>query len=137
GGRGGWAGGGGRVLVGRWATSTGEGVELSRQAAEVGAKAVFVTPPIYGVVTAESLRHHYGALAAIGMPVMVQDALISVAPGQVVRLAEEFSTVCYVKEEAPLEAGQRITELKRVRPGLNVLSGGAGLLGGLGAGGPA
>jgi 4-hydroxy-tetrahydrodipicolinate synthase len=116
------------VLVGTSATNTAEAVELSRHAAEIGAKAVFVTPPIYGVVTAEALRHHYGALAAVGIPVMVQDAQIPVAPGQVVRLAEEFPTVCYVKEEAPLEAGRRISELKRLRPGLKVLSGGTYLL---------
>jgi 4-hydroxy-tetrahydrodipicolinate synthase len=36
--------------------------------------------------------------------------------------------VCYAKEEAPLEAGHRISELKRLRPVLKVLSGGTYLL---------
>jgi 4-hydroxy-tetrahydrodipicolinate synthase len=102
---------------------------LSRHAAEIGARAVFLTPPLFGVVTPEALRHHYGAVAgAIPVPVMVQDALVSVAPAQVVRLAEEFPTVCYAKEEAPWEAGHRIAELKRLRPALKVLSGGSFLL---------
>src|SRR5262245_20315638 len=61
------------VVVGTSATNTAEAVELSRQAAEIGAKAVFVTPPLYGVLTAESLRHHFGALAASGHPVLVQE----------------------------------------------------------------
>jgi 4-hydroxy-tetrahydrodipicolinate synthase len=116
------------VIVGTSATNTAEAVDLSRHAAAIGAKAVFVTPPLYGVVTMEALRYHYGALAAIGIPVMIQDAQISVAPGQAARLAEEFPTVCYVKEEAPLAAGHRITELKRLRPELKILSGGSYLL---------
>jgi 4-hydroxy-tetrahydrodipicolinate synthase len=117
------------VIVGTSATNTAESVELSRHAAEIGAKAVFLTPPLYGVVTAEALRHHYGSVAgAIPIPVMVQDALISVAPAQMVHLAEEFPNVCYVKEEALGDTGHRITEIKRLRPVLKVLSGGNYLL---------
>jgi dihydrodipicolinate synthase/N-acetylneuraminate lyase len=117
------------VVVGTSATNTAESVELSRHAEAIGAQAVFLTPRLFGVVTAEALRYHYGAVAgAVGIPVMVQDALVSVAPAQVVRLAEAFPTVCYAKEEALGEAGHRIGELKRLRPALNVLSGGTYLL---------
>ena len=117
------------VVVGTSAANTAESVELSRYAAEVGAVAVFSTPPLFGAVTPESLRYHYGALAAaVAVPVMVQDALVSVAPAQVARLAEEFPPVCYAKEEAPGDAGHRIGELTRLRPSLKVLSGGSHLL---------
>jgi dihydrodipicolinate synthase/N-acetylneuraminate lyase len=117
------------VVVGTSATNTAETVELSRHAAELGAAAVFVTPPLFGPVTPEALRYHYGAIAAaIPMPVMVQDALVPIAPGQTVLLAEAFPNVCYVKEEVLGEAGHRITALKRLRPQLKILSGGTYLL---------
>jgi 4-hydroxy-tetrahydrodipicolinate synthase len=117
------------VIVGTSATNTAESVALSRHAAEIGARAVFLTPPLYGAVTPEALRHHYGAVAGTaGIPVMVQDALVPVAPALAVRLAEEFPQVCYVKEEVLGEAGHRIGELKRLRPELKVLSGGSHLL---------
>jgi 4-hydroxy-tetrahydrodipicolinate synthase len=117
------------VIVGTSATNTADTVALSRHAEEIGAKAVFVTPPLFGVVTPDTLRHHYGAVArAITVPVMVQDAQVSVAPAQVVRLAEEFENVNYCKEEAQLESGHRISELKRLRAELKVLSGGSYLL---------
>jgi 4-hydroxy-tetrahydrodipicolinate synthase len=117
------------VIVGVSATNTADAVALGRHAERIGAAAVFLTPPLFGVVTWEALRYHYGALArALALPIMVQDAEISVAPADVVRLAEEFPSVEYVKEEAPLESGHRISALKRLRPGLKVLSGGAYLL---------
>jgi 4-hydroxy-tetrahydrodipicolinate synthase len=117
------------VVVGTSATNTSESVELSRHAAEIGARAVFLTPPLFGAVTSQGLRHHYGAVAAaVDIPVMVQDALVSVAPAELVRLAEEFPSVCYAKEEALGDAGHRIAELKRLRPELKVLSGGTYLL---------
>jgi 4-hydroxy-tetrahydrodipicolinate synthase len=117
------------VVIGTSAANTPDAVALSRHAESIGARAVFLTPPLYGPVTPEALRHHYGAVArAVSIPVMVQDAQTSVAPAQVVRLAEEFPNVCYAKEEAPLESGHRVSELKRLRPALNVLSGGSYLL---------
>jgi len=123
------AGGRVPVIVGTSATNTLESVELARHAEKVGALAVFVTPPLYGAVTVEALRFHYGALArAVGIPIMVQDAQTSVAPAQVVRLAEEFPTVCYVKEEAP-DSGHRISELRRLLGDrIRILSGGSYLL---------
>jgi dihydrodipicolinate synthase/N-acetylneuraminate lyase len=117
------------VVVGTSATNTAESVALSHHAAELGAQAVFLTPPLFGAVTSPGLRHHYGSVAAaVDIPVMVQDALVSVAPAELVRLAEEFPSVSYAKEEAPGDAGHRIAELKRLRPTLKVLSGGTYLL---------
>ena len=124
-----FAGGRVPVIVGTSAANTSDTVALSRHAESIGARAVFVTPPLFGPVTPDTLRHHYGAVArAIGIPVMVQDAQVSVAPAQIARLAEELPNVSYAKEEAPLESGHRITELKRLRPQLNVLSGGSYLI---------
>jgi dihydrodipicolinate synthase/N-acetylneuraminate lyase len=124
-----FAGGRVPVVVGTSATNTADSVDLSRHAESIGAAAVFLTPPLFGVVTPDALAHHYGAVGrAVGIPVMVQDAQVSVAPAQVARLAEQFPNVCYAKEEAPLESGHRVAELKRLRPELKVLSGGSYLL---------
>jgi len=117
------------VIVGTSATNTAESVELSRHAESIGAAAVFLTPPLYGPLSPDALTNHYGAVSrAVGIPIMVQDAQVSVAPAQIARLAERFPNVCYAKEEAPLESGHRVSELKRLRPELNVLSGGSYLL---------
>jgi 4-hydroxy-tetrahydrodipicolinate synthase len=117
------------VIVGTSATCTADAIALSVHAESIGARAVFLTPPLFGPVTPDTLRHHYGAIArAVTIPIMVQDAQVSVAPTQIVRLAEEFPNICYAKEEAPLDSGHRISELLRLRPALQVLSGGSYLL---------
>ncbi|MFN8514596.1 MAG: dihydrodipicolinate synthase family protein [Chloroflexia bacterium] len=117
------------VIVGTSAENTAEAVELSQHAEAIGARAVFLTPPLFGAVTPEALLHHYGAVArSVGIAVMVQDAQVSIPPRQQVALAEAFPNLCYSKEEAPLESGHRISELRRLRPALKILSGGARLL---------
>lgn len=117
------------VIVGTSATNTAEAVALSVHAEAHGARAVFLTPPLFGPVTPETLLHHYGAVArAIAIPIMVQDAQVSVPPRQQVALAEAFPNICYSKEEATLETGHRISELRRLRPAMGILSGGARLL---------
>jgi 4-hydroxy-tetrahydrodipicolinate synthase len=117
------------VLVGTSATNTAESVELSRHAEESGAVGVYLTPPLFGAVTLPALVHHYGTVAAaVSLPVIVQDAIVSVAPPQVAELARRFPSVTYVKEEAPRESGHRISELQRLCPAVKILSGGSYLL---------
>ncbi len=94
----------------------------------LGAPAVFLTPPLFGPVPADSVTYHYGAVSrAVSIDIMVQDASVSVPPAQLVRLAQMFPNVRYAKEEAP-DSGHRISEMKRLRPELKVLSGGSYLL---------
>lgn len=117
------------VIVGTSATNTAESVTLSRHAEEIGARAAFLTPPLFGAVTDAALAHHFGSVArAVTIPIMVQDALVSVAPPQVARLAARFPNITYVKEEAPREAGHRITALRTLLPDVRILSGGSYLL---------
>jgi 4-hydroxy-tetrahydrodipicolinate synthase len=59
--------------------------------------------------------------------VMIQDAQVTVAPSHMVRLAEVYPNLCYVKEEAA-DAGHRISEIVRLRPAMRILSGGSYLL---------
>ncbi|HVC32147.1 MAG TPA: dihydrodipicolinate synthase family protein [Chloroflexota bacterium] len=118
------------VIVGTSATNTVDAVELTRHAEEAGAAAVFATPPLYGgAVNLEALRYHYGALArAVSLPIMAQDATVTIAPAQVARLADEFPTLSYVKEEA-LDSGHRIVELRALLGDrIRILSGGSYLL---------
>ncbi|MFH1084917.1 MAG: dihydrodipicolinate synthase family protein, partial [Chloroflexota bacterium] len=116
------------VVVGTSAANTADAVTLSRHAEAVGARAVFLTPPIFGPATPEALIHHYGAVAtAISIPIMMQDAGISVSPAMMARLYDLHPNLCYAKEEAR-DSGHRITEIKRLRPALKVLSGGSFLL---------
>ncbi|HYI16241.1 MAG TPA: dihydrodipicolinate synthase family protein [Thermomicrobiales bacterium] len=124
------AGGRVPVIVGVSAANTAEAVALARNAEAVGAVGVFATPPLYGAVTSGGLRHHFGSIAAaVEIPVIVQDAVVSVAPAQVALLHEEFSNISYVKEEAPTSTGHRITELKALLGDrIGVLSGGSYLL---------
>jgi 4-hydroxy-tetrahydrodipicolinate synthase len=118
------------VIVGVSAANTIETVELARHAEAVGAVGVFATPPLFGSVTTAALRHHFGAVAeAVGIQVIVQDAVVSVAPSEVVHLHETFPNISYVKEEAPTRSGHRISELKRLLGNrVGVLSGGSYLL---------
>jgi 4-hydroxy-tetrahydrodipicolinate synthase len=117
------------VVVGTSAVNTPEAVTLSRHAESIGAVAVFLTPPLHGPTNPDALIAHFGAVSrAVGIDIMVQDAQVSVPPALQVRLAEQFANVAYSKEEAPLDSGHRISELKRLRPELSVLSGGSYLL---------
>ncbi|HET8628640.1 MAG TPA: dihydrodipicolinate synthase family protein [Thermomicrobiales bacterium] len=117
------------VIVGTSATNTAESIDLSRHAASLGAAAVFLTPPLFGAVTPEALRAHYGAVArAVDVPLMVQDAQVSVPPAQIAALAAAFPTIRYAKEEAPLDSGHRVAELRRLLPAVGILSGGSYLL---------
>lgn len=117
------------VIVGTSATNTAESIVLTQHAQEIGARAVFLMPPLFGVVTDTTLIHHFGSVArAVTIPVIVQDALIPLAPPQIARLAELFPSIRYVKEEAPQQTGHRVSEIKQLIPEMRVLSGGSYLL---------
>lgn len=117
------------VLVGTSATCIVDAVDLSRHAAEIGAVGIFCTPPLYGTISPEALRSHYGALArAVTLPILIQDALVTIPPAQIARLGAEFPNLRWVKEEAA-DSGHRIDELSHLcTAGVTILSGGSYLL---------
>lgn len=117
------------VIVGVSAATTPTAVALARQAQLLGAAAVFATPPTEGPVDLPVLRRHFGTLAqATDLPLILQDAQITVAPGDIVTLAAELPSLQYVKEEAA-DSGHRITALRRLAGDrLGLLSGGSYLL---------
>lgn len=116
------------LIVGVSTANSADAAALTAHAAAIGARAVFATPA-QGPVSPAALLAHYQTIAEAGLPIMVQDAEVSVAPAQIVRLAEAIPLVEYVKEEAPLESGHRISELRRLLGDrLTILSGGSYLL---------
>lgn len=117
------------VIVGVSAVNTSDAAALAHHAGDLGAQAVFATPPLYGPPAARTLLYHFSALADAGVPVMVQDAEVSVPPALIARLADEIPGVRYAKEEAPLESGHRVSEILRLTEGrVRVFSGGSYLL---------
>lgn len=62
------------VVAGVSATGTGEAVEHARRAAAGGASALMVLPPHMVAPSPAQLVDFYAAVAAVGLPVMVQDA---------------------------------------------------------------
>jgi 4-hydroxy-tetrahydrodipicolinate synthase len=80
-------------------------------------------------VTLEALDAHYGALArATSLPVLIQDAQVTVPPAQIARLGAAYPQLRWVKEEA-VDSGHRISELKRLGgAGVRIMSGGSFLL---------
>lgn len=117
------------VIVGVSAYDTQSAVTLARHAATIGAEAVFATPTAPDRTHLSALLEHYGALAdATRLPLILQDAEITVEPCDIVALANQVSSIRYVKEEAP-GSGHRITALRRLAGDrLTILSGGAYLL---------
>ena len=118
------------VIVGVSAADTSDSVTLARHAERLGAVAVFATPPLGGPATESIISSHYGTLAsAVDIPIIVQDADISVSQSMMRHLFAEFPGISYVKEEAPKDSGHRITELQRwLGERVSVLSGGSYLL---------
>ncbi len=117
------------IIVGVSAATTAVAVILARQAQVLGATAVLATPPTEGDGDLPVLRRHFGALAqATTLPLILQDAQITVAPGDIATLAAEVPALQYVKEEAA-DSGHRITALRRLAGDrLGILSGGSYLL---------
>lgn len=122
---------GGRVpiIVGVSARGTESAVALARHATTLGARAVFATPLGPDQTHMSALLEHYGALAdATHLPLILQDAEITVEPCDIVTLANHLPSIRYVKEEAR-GSGHRISALRKLAGDrLGILSGGAHLL---------
>lgn len=92
------------VVAGVSATGTGEAVAQAQAAAEGGASALMVLPPHLVAPSPAQLVDFYAAVAAVGLPVMVQDApgnsRVSMTTELITRLAA-IDGVDSVKVEAP------------------------------------
>ncbi|MCH6470109.1 dihydrodipicolinate synthase family protein [Sinomonas terrae] len=92
--------------------STRVAVERTRAARDAGASAVMLMPPFVGATIRageQEMLHYFEAVAAVGVPIMVQDAPMSPTPLPVhflARLAREIEEVKYVKIEVAGAAGK-------------------------------
>jgi len=100
------------VIVGVSAAGSADSAVLAHHASEHGAAAVFSSPPISGEATPEAIYAHFKVINdTVDIPIMVQDHLIPVTSSVIARMAEELEHVRYVKEERPMNMGQKITEI--------------------------
>jgi len=87
--------------------TTADAVALAEAAREAGADAVMAMPPWMSRVTGADLVGHYRALAAAGLPIMLQNAsdfsrFSAIAVADIQRLIEEVPEIVALKDEAPV-----------------------------------
>jgi 4-hydroxy-tetrahydrodipicolinate synthase len=91
------------VMAGTGSNSTWEAVELTREAANVGAHASLQVCPYYNKPSQEGLYRHFAAIAeAADLPMVLYNipgrTSREIAPETMARLAEEYSSIIGVKE---------------------------------------
>ncbi len=79
------------IVAGVNATSTATAVEQARLASEGGATALMVLPPYLVKPSPAQLVEFYGEVAAVGLPVMVQDAPVATGVAMPVPMLVELS----------------------------------------------
>jgi len=94
------------VTVGATADSTAAAIERSKEAQELGAAAVMVSPPTMGKPNPDVVFNHYARLSdAINIPIVVQDypstSGVHMSPDFIARLSSGISSVQYLKLEDP------------------------------------
>ena len=94
------------VTVGTTAGSTAAAIERSKEAQELGAAAVMVSPPTMGKPNPETVFTHYSRLAdAIDLPIVVQDypstSGIHMSPDFIAKLSSGITAAQYLKLEDP------------------------------------
>ena len=94
------------VTVGTTAGSTAAAIDRSKEAQELGAAAVMVSPPPMGKPNPDAVFNHYSMLAdAIDIPIVVQDypstSGVHMSPDFIARLSSGIPAVEYLKLEDP------------------------------------
>jgi len=128
------AGNRGRVpfVAGVSSPTTRGAAKLAEAAAKAGADAVIAMAPYMKRATPTELTRHFAAIAAAGLPVFIQNAAYlsgacTLAPADLLRLAEEIPQIQYLKEEAPV-LPQTISNILQKVPNVfrGVFGGGGG-----------
>ena len=114
------------LIAGVSATGTAEAVDLAAEAARGGATHLMVLPPHMVTPSRNQLADFYRDVAAVGLPVMVQDApgnsRVTMPPDLIVELAE-IEGVTSVKVESPPTAPKIAALAAAVPTGFDVLGG--------------
>src|SRR3954469_4453733 len=101
------------VVAGVGSNNTAHSVELTEQAAKLGADGVLVVTPYYNKPTQEGVLAHFLAVAAAGdLPVMLYDipgrSSIAIAPDTYKRVAEDGRVVAVKDAVGDLQRGVRL-----------------------------
>jgi dihydrodipicolinate synthase/N-acetylneuraminate lyase len=88
------------VVVAVSGPSAAVAVEHAGHAARAGADAVMALPPYITPGTPDEILAYYRAIAAAGLPIVVQNAMPGMAPPMLIRLLNEIEQIRYIKEEA-------------------------------------
>lgn len=91
------------VIAGTGSNSTAEAVDLTRHAAEAGAKGALVVNPYYNKPTQEGLYRHFRAVAeSVSIPIIVYNIQgrtgVNVETDTLARLARDCANIAGVKE---------------------------------------
>ncbi len=94
------------MTVGTTAGSTAAAIDRSKEAQELGAAAVMVSPPTMAKPNPDVVFAHYSRLAdAIDIPIVVQDypstSGVHMSPDFIARLSSGIPAVQYLKLEDP------------------------------------
>ena len=94
------------VTVGTTSGSTAAAIERSKEAQDLGAAAVMVSPPTMGKPNPEAVLAHYSTLAdAIEIPIVVQDypstSGVHMSPEFIARISSDIPAAQYLKLEDP------------------------------------
>jgi 4-hydroxy-tetrahydrodipicolinate synthase len=119
------------VVISADHSGTDVAVERARLAVEAGADAVMVLPPYFIKPDAESLGRYYRRLAALGLPIIVQDAPqltgVTMSAPFLAGIHQQHPTISHVKLEGT-PAGPKTSDLLALSGGsLGVLAGWGGL----------
>ncbi|MEM1093255.1 MAG: 4-hydroxy-tetrahydrodipicolinate synthase [Bacteroidota bacterium] len=114
------------VIVGTGSSSTAEALELTQEAARLGADAALVAAPAYNKPTQSGLRAHFLHLAEHGgLPLMVYNVpgrtAVNIEPETVAALAQHPQIVAVKEASGSLE--QIASIIEQVPSGFAVLSG--------------
>lgn len=102
------------VLVGAQGITPQAAVMFGEHAAQHGADGLMAMPPYLRKASKAETETYFRALAALGLPVMIQNAPalagISLTPSDLANLLKSDVNIAYIKEEAP-PILQRITQV--------------------------
>jgi len=118
------------IIAATGAQSTAHAVALSRDAEEVGAECLLVTPPYQVKPSQDEMYAYYKGISdAVSIPIMVQDAFGSTGVPMpapfLARMAAEIEHVRYLKlESAPIPA--KISDVHALVGDKAIILGGAG-----------
>ena len=107
------------LVIGVSASAATDSVRYAQQAKRVGADAVMAMAPAALKDDAEGLRAFYRDLAAVGVPIILQNAPPPIggglSPQAVLAVVRDVPGIAYVKEET-MPCGQRISQLLEAKP---------------------